>query len=210
MEIDKVLQRYKENYCRIFEKIYPSHGGTGFTERNLSVNFAKAYESVYPDAITWYEFQFGKRNSQHYDAIIVDPENKKLIVIESKRFTNTEKKIESVGNDIERIREFEEATYLYEFNKRIPDLQDYSVVGVILADVWTEGSEKPKIKQSFENETFLQDYRENLSLGEHPDSWFLEGQYFCKGFSDINTPNLERGNTIPTNYYLVGMIWNVT
>ena len=146
MVTDGVLEKYKENYCRIFKSIYPSKNGTGFTERNLSVNFAKAYESAHKDSITWYEFQFGYRNSQHYDAIIVDHKNRRLIVIESKRFTNTVKKVESVGKDIQRIREFEKDTHLREFDKRIPALKEYSVIGVILADVWTEGTEKSKIK----------------------------------------------------------------
>jgi hypothetical protein len=83
MEIDKVLHRYKENYCRIFECIYPSMGSTGFTERNLSVNFAMAYESVHKDSITWYEFQFGKKNNLHYDAIIINPAEKEIVIVSS-------------------------------------------------------------------------------------------------------------------------------
>ena len=93
MEIDKVLQRYKENYCRIFEKIYPSHGSTGFTERNLSANFAKAYESISPDAVTWYEVQFGQKNNLHYDTMIINPTKKEIVIVESKRLSHVKKKV---------------------------------------------------------------------------------------------------------------------
>ena len=205
MEVDKVLQRYKENYCRIFEKLYPSHGSTGFTERNLSVNFAKAYESISPDAVTWYEVQFGPKNNLHYDTMIINPTKKEIVIVESKRLSHVKKKVGEIGEDIQRIREFK-TKHLAEFTDRIPDLQDYSVVGVILADIWTEGDLKPAVKDSFCKKTFGQLHLPQLF---EDASWFLEGQYFCKGFADINTPNLERGNTIPTNYYLVGMIWDV-
>ena len=209
MEIEKVLKQYKENYCHIFENIYPSKGSTGFTERNLSVNFAKAYESIHKDAITWYEFQFGKKNNLHYDAIIINPAQKEIVIVESKRFSNTEKKVKEVGEDVNRICEFQ-TTYFHEFTDRIPVLEEYSVVGVILADVWTEGAEKLRLKQSFENKTFLYDYQDKLLLSECSISWFIKGRYFCANFADIKVPAVREKNTIPTNYYLLGIIWDVT
>jgi len=39
-----VFENYRYNYQRIFSILYPSKNSTGFTERNLSVNFANAYE----------------------------------------------------------------------------------------------------------------------------------------------------------------------
>lgn len=206
METAKVLQRYKENYCRIFERIYPSKNGTGFTERNLSVNFAKAYESVYEDAITWYEFQFGEKNNLHYDAIIINPKNKEIVVIESKRFSHVHKKAREVGEDIERVRNFI-TEYFKEFVERIPDLQEYSVKGVILADVWTETALKIDVKESFCQATFGQRY---LTGFLKADSWFANGKYFCENFADIKTSSIRENNTISTDYYLLGMIWDVT
>lgn len=90
-----VFEKYRYNYQRIFSVLYPSKNSTGFTERNLSANFANAYEQISPSAITWFEFQFGEKNNLHYDAVIIDPENKKLLLIESKRFSNLRKKIAS-------------------------------------------------------------------------------------------------------------------
>ena len=52
-----VFENYRYNYQRIFSILYPSKNSTGFTERNLSVNFANAYEQINPSAITWFEFQ---------------------------------------------------------------------------------------------------------------------------------------------------------
>ena len=95
-----VFENYRNNYQRILSLLYPSKNSTGFTERNLSVNFANAYERVNSSAITWFEFQFGENNNLHYDAVIIDPKNKRLLLIESKRFSNPHQKIASVGADI--------------------------------------------------------------------------------------------------------------
>jgi hypothetical protein len=208
MEIDKVLQRYKENYCRIFESIYPSMGSTGFTERNLSVNFAKAYESVHKDSITWYEFPFDKDRKLHYDALIINPTEKEIVIVESKRFSDTDKKVKEVGEDVNRIHEFQ-TTYRHEFIDRIPALEEYSVVGVILADVWTEKRAKSILKQSFENKTFLHDYQDKLLIGECPDTWFINGRYFCENFTDIKPSLVYNNACIQEQYHLVGMIWDV-
>ena len=67
-----VFSEFRQNYIDILNVLYPSKNSTGFTERNLSVNFAKAYEQIVPTAHTWYEFQFGTKNNLHFDAIIVD------------------------------------------------------------------------------------------------------------------------------------------
>ena len=74
-----VFENYRNNYQRILSLLYPSKNSTGFTERNLSVNFANAYERVNSSAITWFEFQFGENNNLHYDAVIIDPKNKRLL-----------------------------------------------------------------------------------------------------------------------------------
>lgn len=209
METNKIIAKYKENYNSIFEKIYPSKNSTGFTERNLSVNFAKAYESFYPNAITWYEFQFGEKNNLHYDAIIVNHEHREIVVIESKRFSNLFKKITEVGADIERICDFDKK-YFEEFAERIPNLEQYSLIGVILADVWVESENKTALKNSFKESFFIQRYQEYFPRHiANQDSWFLNGQYFCKDFSDITPVPLKRKNTIPEEYYLLGMIWDI-
>lgn len=49
---DEVFENYKNNYVKIFDMIYPAKGNTGFPERNLSVNFAKAYEKMFENSAT--------------------------------------------------------------------------------------------------------------------------------------------------------------
>ena len=59
--LESIFNLYKSRYLRIFEKIYPARNSTGFPERNLSVNFTKAYETYYLNCyvISWFELQFG-------------------------------------------------------------------------------------------------------------------------------------------------------
>ncbi len=143
-----VFENYRNNYQRILSLLYPSKNSTGFTERNLSVNFANAYERVNSSAITWFEFQFGENNNLHYDAVIIDPKNKRLLLIESKRFSNPHQKIASVGADINRIQHAKD-NYLHDFQLRVPDFTSYRIYGVILADIWTETQRKKQIYASF-------------------------------------------------------------
>jgi len=208
MEIDKILQQYKKNYSRIFEGIYPSKGSTGFTERNLSVNFAKAYEQLYPQAFTWYEFQFGQNNNLHYDAIMINPEDREIVVIESKRFSNPFKKVREVGEDIKRIRAFS-TDYFGEFVDRIPNLKDYTVIGVILADVWAKGKNKIAIRESFKNSSFIRDNRQHFDEMDEEESWFFNGRCFNMDFKDAKLSPVDGSECIREQYCLVGMIWNV-
>ena len=208
MEIERILQQYKKNYFRIFESIYPSKGSTGFTERNLSVNFAKAYEQIYPQAFTWYEFQFGKNNNLHYDAIIINPEDREIVVIESKRFSELFKKVREVGEDIERIRAFS-TDYFEEFVDRIPNLKEYTVVGVILADVWAKGKNKITISEAFKNSSFIQYVRQHFCKIDEEESWFFNGQHFNIDFIDVKPSLVYPNDCIREQYHLVGLIWNV-
>lgn len=88
-----VFEKYKKNYDRIFKVIYPAKNSTGFPERNLSVNFAKAYENVFDNTVTWYELQFGIKNNRHIDAVIIDIKNKRIIFINQKDLAIHQKKL---------------------------------------------------------------------------------------------------------------------
>ena len=206
MEIERILKQYKKNYSRIFESIYPSKNSTGFTERNLSVNFAKAYEQMYPQAFTWYEFQFGQNNNLHYDAIIINPQKKELIIIESKRFDKLPKKVNEVYEDINRINSFR-TSYFAEFAERIPSLANYAIKGVILADVWTETESKTKINESFQNRTFIENYFPDLYKIQA--SWFFNGYYFNLDFSTIKSSPVRDNRYIRDTYHLLGIVWDV-
>ena len=58
---DIVFLRYGDMYREILNEIYPAKNRTGFSERNLSVNFSKAFEKIACEsgqkAISWFEFQ---------------------------------------------------------------------------------------------------------------------------------------------------------
>ncbi len=210
-KLTRVFERYKNIYCNIFNTLYPSKNSTGFTERNLSVNFSKAYESEYPHAITWFEFQFGKNNSLHYDALIIDPVNKDLYLIESKRFSKLFSKIREVQCDIERIND---AATLYknEFSNRIDNFSEYTMYGIILADVWTENKNKTKVKRSFENSTFAADFMPELYNDK--DNKLKNAAYFIADFTSLprhcNDVMENDLRSIRQNYNLLSIVWKLT
>ncbi len=149
---NRVLNEMKKEYVNILCSLYPSKGSTGFTERNLSVNFASAYKVLNDKAVAWFEFSFGKNN--HFDAIIVDPSKKKLVIVESKRFTNPRDKAKEIDEDIERIQELNSEERLEkEFGKRLPNWRDYSIYGTIIADIWTENDVKIGVFNCFRSMT---------------------------------------------------------
>ena len=158
---DKVCIKFKHNYEKIFEHIYPAKNSSGFTERNLSVNFAEAYEKtamqLNQNCITWYEFQFGEKNNQHYDAVVVNITTKEILVIEAKRFNDLPKKIYSTVNDIHRINNFP-AEILNENSCRITDFNLYKIYGVFLADIWTAGTSSPKLKKLIKAQYLSQNF----------------------------------------------------
>ena len=198
---DLVINKYKENYVKMLEILYPSKGSSGFTERNLSVNFAKAYEEIHPNAITWYEFQFGENNNLHYDAIIINPDQKELVIVEAKRFSNLNKKIREIGNDISRIVDYNQV----EFLGRLSDFNKYSIVGVILADVWANASKsKHKIKESFDNKGFLYDYRD--IIGNDYSVQLSNIKYYTIDFECLKRKDID---VVKYNYYLESIIWRL-
>jgi len=206
MNIENVLKKFREHYLSIFEAIYPSKNSTGFTERNLSVNFAKSYEYFNPDAITWYEFQFGEKNNLHYDCIIVNTVKRELVIIESKRFSNVIKKVTEVEADIKRINGITNK-YRSELVDRIPNLDEYSFVGVILADIWTETKSKTALHKSFSESAFLREHCSELFKTQ--DSWFLNGRHFSLDFEDVRESGVYNNDNIRANYHLIGMIWDI-
>ncbi|MCI7773417.1 MAG: hypothetical protein MR514_06100, partial [Succinivibrio sp.] len=100
--LESIFNLYKSRYLRIFEKIYPARNSTGFPERNLSVNFTKAYETYYSncDVISWFELQFGENDNYHLDAVVANYTTKEIFLVEAKRFSNPAKKKEEIKEDI--------------------------------------------------------------------------------------------------------------
>ena len=161
--LEVTFEKTQSIYERILREFYPSLGSTGFQERNLTVNFSKAYEYVCKtdNVLSWFELQFGDKKNNHYDCLIINNTRKELFIVESKRFTSSMKK-QSVLNDIERINSFVKNG----LDERFDDYKNYKVFGVILADVWKENNTKKEIYRAFKDEDFFKD----TSLNE---SWHM-------------------------------------
>jgi hypothetical protein len=153
-QIEIILHEYESQYLKIFRNFYPADGSTGFTERNQSVNFCNAFEKIYKNAFTWYEVPFKEDSNNHFDAIVVNPEEKEIFIVESKRFSNPNQKLISFGKDIRRILNRDNRTQII---KRLNDNEEelYSVYGVILADVWYETKIKREICDLWEDGFFI-------------------------------------------------------
>jgi len=133
---DKTIIKYN----LILNNYYPAHKSTGFTERNLTNNFASALEQELGEqAFTWYEAPLSAEEKMHLDAILFDKERKSCFLIESKRFSNLTKKISETKNDILRM------SYQLHHKTLEHGLGDFQIehrYAVVLVDIWTEGKEK--------------------------------------------------------------------
>ncbi|MDR0839085.1 MAG: hypothetical protein LBN99_05525 [Oscillospiraceae bacterium] len=167
----EIAAEYQARYTKILDNYYPAHKSTGFTERNQSVNFTGAIESLYPGAFTWYEAPIGAGYKEHFDAVTFDTASKKIFIIESKRFSNPEQKLESVGRDIERIMDEDNIAAVCE---HLSEKEKYTKYGVILADVWLETAPKKEIAEHWEVEDFFEAYSNKLKLSrevKNPQFW---------------------------------------
>lgn len=146
----ELFEQYGGVYKTVLSNMYPAKNNTGFPERNLSVNFSKAYETVAniaeETAISWFEMQFGEKNNLHVDAVIINETVGEMLIVESKRFNHPLKKAEEIVKDIGRIYGFISELKSENENKDKKARIDLSKInhcyGVILADVWTEGDVK--------------------------------------------------------------------
>ena len=212
LDFQEVFRSYGEIYNHILSIIYPAKKNTGFPERNLSVNFSKAYEQVMEkknhDVISWFEFQFGEDDRYHVDLVLLDNTTKELFIVESKRFSNPNKKMEEIGQDINRIysfkNELQEEQKIQEEKKsqekqiRINMKEIKHIYGVILADVWLETPLKREIYGSYQNRSFVSDYINKMSN----DVKKLDESYYCL---DV----VGKYNWIK-NYKLVSFVWELT
>lgn len=195
VDFDKIFAEYERRYNEIFAEIYPAKNSTGFQERNLSVNFSKAYETVAAKqgrkVVTWFEFQFGAKNNKHIDAIILDKEAKALLLIEAKRYSVPARKIPSVGRDIERIKEL-----LEELSRERPSriyISEYEhIYGLILADVWLQGEKKKAIYKAYKDKEFLRKYSKEMG-----NIALLNEEYFIQEYPNIS------------NYKQVSFLWEI-
>ncbi len=193
-KFEKIFDGYYATYNKILSSIYPAKNSTGFPERNLSVNFTKAYEALYSDdgCFTWYELQFGEKNNLHYDACLIDDKNKRLFVVESKRFDNPVDKLEEVSKDIGRINQVTDIID-DDLIKRIPNIMSYNIYGVILTDAWEETEKKKEIINSFKNKSFVDDY-------------FYDFSGKLKNLEYFSANGFPRTDG---KYYLLSFVWKI-
>ena len=140
--IEQVFSNFKKEYDHILDSFYPSLGSTGFQERNLTTNFAKAYEKTFneDDIVVWFELQFGEQKNNHFDCLIINKNKQHIYLIESKRFVSADAKKNSVQKDIERINNY--VSVGFKKDERFEKFKNYKVFGLILADVWEESDAK--------------------------------------------------------------------
>ncbi len=207
---ENVFKKYQSIYEDILTKIYPSKGSTGFTERNLSVNFSKAYEKLANKnelcAYTWFEFQFGDNNNNHLDAFIINDKTQEIFIIESKRYKSKRKR-ESIFSDIQRMPLFiSDIKGRIDFNIDNINRSDYKYYGIILADVWTETPSKRKICNTYQkNPKMNKDTLCNFFKKDKDSLDFMDDKIYCKEQSFANTKNVP--DCIKQNYHLVSMWW---
>lgn len=148
-------------------------------------------ESRNQNCFTWYEFQFGKKNDLHYDAVVFNTTEKRVYIVESKRFRYLNKKLRSIGNDIERI----DPLRINDGQNRV-DLTGFSFYGIILSDVWTENNSKSNILNNFADKDFFDKYEETV-----PCKNKLQNVYY---WTNQAAP-FEKA----PNYYLLAAIWKI-
>lgn len=213
----EVFEYYREIYKTILSNIYPAKHSTGFPERNLSVNFSKAYETVAANAgetaVSWFEMQFGEKNNLHVDAVIINETVGDMLILESKRFNSPLKKAKQIVKDINRIYDF--VLELQNENKQKKDIIriDLSKInhcyGIILADVWTETDIKKDILRSYiagledpcSKESFLNKY----CINDFPDREFSDLAYDVCNMKDTFVRDYNYNK-----YNLVSFIWKIS
>ena len=104
--INESFNKAIESYNNIFNQYYPAHDSTGFTERNLTSNFAESLKYFLGEkSFIWFETPINPENKkEHIDAVVFSKVKNSILLIESKRLgQEVNKQIVSLKRDIERI-----------------------------------------------------------------------------------------------------------
>ncbi len=141
-KMEKAFIKMCNYYNDIFVQYYPSHGGNGFTERNLTFNISHNYLSLNEKAIVWQEAPILRK--EHFDTLIIDKESNEIYFIEAKRLQNDNKKeqlLEDYNRIIDRWKEI----------NRHKEFLDYKKYAILLADIWIPANSlnKSQLKNDF-------------------------------------------------------------
>ncbi len=154
---EQAFKAYSKIYTELLSKFYPAKGSTGFPERNLSVNFSKAYEKVASEdnIFTWFELQIGERSNEHLDAMIINFSTREILLIEAKRYSNPVKKVQEIIDDVRRMSITDWAQELTTGRGTAGklmgkmDISTFNIYGIVLADIWLEGNTKKSISDLY-------------------------------------------------------------
>jgi len=197
-DMDMIIEKYKSSYIKILKSYYPAHNSTGFTEPNQPINFSKAYESCYTQAITWFEAPTKKPPKGHIDAVIINPNTKEVFLIEAKRFSNPDDAKSKIYKDIKRIVDYKNITYITE---ELKGVEQYKFYAVVLADVWLETDSKNDVYDKWKNcflDELPNDIRNKLNLES------------CQWFKIDFENTIIECKAIESNYKLLIMICKIT
>lgn len=195
-----ILEEIKEHYVNVLSKFYPTVGSRGFTEENLTVAFGNAFAKRFQEAVIWYEFPFVTKptDSFHVDLAIFIPEERHLVLVESKRFSERGKDNECT-RDFKRISDPENIVALLKeyskHNEGIVNKYD-KVTACILADVWTESKFKREVYDQWFKKNFFNNDERDIHVG---------GEYYIEDFKEID--RLGEGKD---NYHMLMFTHNYT
>ena len=171
-----------------------------FAEKNLTVNFSKAYEKVAQShgetALSLFEVNFGGK--KYLDCVIVNDTTGELFAVEAKRFGyQFYKKSQDIGSDIARIAEFVNGL---DNDGSFIRWQDFpNRYGVILADIWN-------VPREFANwwDQFLAPAD---IISGYADAEFLDK--FNIGGELTNVQYDVQADISGRNYYLLTLWWKM-
>lgn len=188
---DGILEKIKGHYVNVLSKFYPTVRSRGFTEENLTVACGNAFAERCPGAVIWYELPFVTQPTDrfHIDLAILIPDEKHLVLVESKRFS-VNKKIGDCTRDLNRISDPENIkAVLREYNEDLVNKYD-KVTACILADVWTESKFKREVYDQWYNKNFFDNNERDIHVA---------GEYYINDFDDID----GLGEDIRKNYHML-------
>ncbi|MCD8325594.1 MAG: hypothetical protein LUC90_02590 [Lachnospiraceae bacterium] len=220
---EEVLRVYQHNYEKILNIFYPSKKSIGFTERNLTVNFSKAYEAIATAAgdecCSWFELPVNVNGRDHVDAVIINTTQKEILLIEAKRYMNLQNKVLEVIKDVERINTLDWIRELTDERSNdgerpvLQRIEDYKIFGVILADLWIENENRQVICELYQNHSGITDskvFLEELQQFRKPVKEGLCLKDFCVDKPvDINTTRNVEKDYIRETYKLLSFSWVV-
>ncbi len=186
---EEILKEIRGHYVNVLSKFYPTVGNRGFTEENLTVACGNAFAKRFPEAVIWYEFPFVTKptDSFHVDLAIFIPEERHLVLVESKRFSERGKDKECT-RDFKRISDPENIVALLKeyskHNEGIVNKYD-KVTACILADVWTESKFKWEVYKQWCDKNFFYNNERDIHVN---------GKYYIEDFNDIDQLGVGKNN----------------